>query len=146
MKSAVGWMLCVAMAFASVGSSADEPAAVTSRDAVAIRSVIEAQLDAIGAGDAVLAFSYASPSIRMQFGDAPTFMTMVQEGYPMLIRPTATVFLRPDAVEEGAMQQVHLRDQDGRSWLATYHVQRQPDKNWLINGCIVEPDEDDSLI
>lgn len=146
MRSVVGWMLCTVMTLASAGSSADDPAAVTSRDAVAIRSVIEAQLDAIGAGDAVLAFSFASPSIRMQFGDAPTFMTMVREGYPMLIRPAATVFLRPDAVEEGAMQQVHLRDQDGRSWLATYHVQRQPDKKWLINGCSVEPDEDDSLI
>ena len=146
MKSAIRWMLCVAVALASVGSHADESADVSTGDARAIRAVIEAQLKAIGADDAVLAFSYASPSIRMQFGDAPTFMTMVREGYPMLIRPTATVFLRPDPAEQGVMQQVHLRDRDGRSWLATYHVQRQPDKNWLINGCVVEPDEGDSLI
>jgi hypothetical protein len=146
MKSAVRWMLCVVMALASVGTGADEPADVSKGDARAIRAVIEAQLIAIGADDAVRAFSYASPSIRMQFGDAPTFMTMVREGYPMLIRPTATVFLRPDPIEQGVMQQVHLRDQDGRSWLATYHLQRQPDKTWLINGCVVEPDEDDSLI
>ena len=146
MKSAVGWMLCVAMTLVGVGSSAQESTAVSSRDARAIRSVIEAQLKAIGADDAALAFSYASPSIRMQFGDAPTFMTMVREGYPMLIRPAATVFFRPDPVEQGAMQQVHLRDQDGQSWLATYHVLRQPDKTWVINGCVVEPDQDDSLI
>jgi hypothetical protein len=146
MKSAVGWMLCVLMTLAGVGSSAQESTAVSSRDARAIRAVIEAQLKAFGADDAVRAFSYASPSIRMQFGDAPTFMTMVREGYPMLIRPTATIFFRPDPVDQGVMQQVHVRDTDGGSWLATYHVLRQPDKTWLINGCVVEPDEDDSLI
>ena len=88
----------------------------------------------------------ASPSIRMQFRDAPTFMKMVRHLYPMLVRATATVFFRPDPVEQGAMQQVHLRDPDGRSWRATYHLQRQPDKNWLINGCVVGPDQSDSLI
>jgi hypothetical protein len=139
-------MLCVVMTLAGVGSNADESTPVSNRDARAIRAVIEAQLKAIGADDAALAFSYASPSIRMQFGDPPTFMTMVREGYPMLIRPTATVFFRPDPLEQGVMQQVHVRDQDGRSWLATYHVLRQPDTTWLINGCVVEPDEDDSLI
>jgi len=146
MRSAVGWLLCVVMTLAGVGSSAQESTAVNGRDARAIRAVIEAQLRAFEADDAALAFSFASPSIRMQFGDAPTFMTMVREGYPMLIRPTATVFFRPDPVEHGAMQQVHVRDQDGGSWLATYHVVRQPDKTWVINGCVVEPDEDDSLI
>ncbi len=146
MKSVVGWILLAVMTLTSPGSSAAGSADVSNADARAIRAVIEAQLKAIAADDAVLAFSYASPSIRMQFGDAPTFMTMVHEGYPMLIRPTATVFLRPDPVEQGVMQTVHLRDQDGRSWLATYHVQRQADKNWRINGCFVKPDEGDSLI
>ncbi len=146
MKSAVGWMLWLVMTLAGVGSSAQESTVVSTRDALAIRTVIAAQLKALGADDAALAFSYASPSIRMQFGDAPTFMTMVREGYPMLIRPTATVFFRPDPVEQGVMQQVHVRDQEGASWLATYHVLRQPDRTWLINGCVVEPDEDDSLI
>jgi len=146
MKYAVGWMLCAIVTLTAAGSSAQESTAVSTRDARAIRTVIEAQLKAIGADDATLAFSYASPSIRMQFGDAPTFMTMVREGYPMLVRPTATVFFRPDPVEQGVMQQVHVRDQEGGSWLATYHLLRQPDKTWLINGCVVEPDEDDSLI
>jgi Domain of unknown function (DUF4864) len=146
MGAPVRWMLLAVMTLAGPGAGAAGSDRVSNADARAIREVIQAQLKAIAVDDAVLAFSYASPSIRLQFGNASTFMTMVRHGYPMLIRPTATVFLQPDPVEPGVMQQVHLRDEDGRSWLATYHVQLQPDKKWLINGCVVEPDEDDSLI
>jgi hypothetical protein len=146
MKSAARWLLVAVITLASSASSAAATDRVSSGDARAIRAVIEAQLKAMAADDAVRAFSYASPSIRMQFRDAPTFMKMVRHLYPMLVRATATVFFRPDPVEQGAMQQVHLRDPDGRSWRATYHLQRQPDKNWLINGCVVGPDQSDSLI
>ena len=146
MQAPVRWMLLAVLTLAGPGASAAGSDRVSNDDARAIREVIRAQLKAIAADDAVLAFSYASPSIRSQFGDASTFMMMVHQGYPMLIRPTATVFLQPDPVEPGVMQQVHVLDEDGRSWRATYHVQLQPDKKWLINGCVVEPDEDDSLI
>jgi hypothetical protein len=82
----------------------------------------------------------------MQFGNAFNFMTMVHQGYPMLIGPAATEFFRPEAVEDAVMQLVHLRDQDGRSWLVTYQVQRQPDHSWRINGCLVESDDGKPLI
>jgi hypothetical protein len=71
---------------------------------------------------------------------------MVRQGYPMLIRPTETLFSQPRSVEEDVVEVVRLRDQDGRAWLATYHVQRQPDKSWRINGCVVEPDDTDDAL
>jgi hypothetical protein len=38
------------------------------------------------------------------------------------------------------MQVVQLRGRDGRAWLATYELQRQPDGRWRINGCAVQAD------
>jgi uncharacterized protein DUF4864 len=146
MRSVVRWVLLAALTLTSLQCTAAGPGSIAPGDARAIRAVIEAQLDAMAADDAVLAFSYASPSIRMEFPDAASFMSMVREGYPMLIHPSETLFSRAQAVEEGALQSVHLRDQDGQAWLATYHVQRQSDKSWRINGCTVQPDEGEMLI
>ena len=132
------------LTFMGLQASASGAAQIGPDDAGAIRAVIEAQLKAMAEDDAALAFSYASPSIRMQFGDAPSFMTMVREGYPMLIQASETFFAGPRAADDGAMQAVHLRDQDGRAWVATYYMQQQSDKSWRINGCMVEPDADNS--
>jgi hypothetical protein len=146
MKSIARWMLLTAMALTSLVSHAAGPSGLSAGDARAIRAVIEAQLDAMAADDEARAFSFASPSIRMQFDDASSFMTMVRQGYPMLIRPTETLFSQPRTVEEDAMQVVRLRDRDGRPWLATYDLQRQPDRTWRINGCLVEPDHTDDTL
>jgi hypothetical protein len=146
MRALAQGLLMTVMTFASLAGDAVGTAGVSSDDARAVRSVVEAQLKALAADDAALAFSYASPSIRMQFGNASNFITMVRQGYPMLIRPAATEFFRPEAVEDGVMQLVHLRDQDGRSWLATYQMQRQPDRSWRINGCVVESGDRESSI
>ncbi len=141
--SVISWMLCALIAVSGGGPCAAGETEVGAADARAVRAVIEAQLSALAAGDAQRAFSYASPSIQSQFGDAGSFIGMVRQGYAMLIRPLETLFLRPEAVEQGVMQPVHVRDRDGRAWLAVYHVQRQPDASWRINGCLVTPDDDD---
>src|SRR5262249_36601740 len=140
MKPVLRCLLIAALTLVGAQAGAGAVTAATpvpSRDAGAIRAVIQAQLRAIADDDAVQAFSYASPSIRMQFSDAPSFMTMVREGYPMLIKASETFFSTPHALEEGVIQAVHLRDQDGRPWLAIYQMQQQPDKSWRVNGCVV---------
>jgi hypothetical protein len=114
---------------------------LSAADAHAVRAVVQAQIDAMSTDDDARAFSFASPSVRQQFRDAPSFMLMVRHGYPMLIRPTSTLFLQPKAVDGGAVLVVHVVDREGGSWLATYEVQRQADKSWRINGCVVSPDD-----
>ncbi len=117
-------------------------------DARAVRQVVEAQLDALAADDAERAFSYAAPSIRAQFGDAETFMGMVRGGYPMVLRPTTVSFFLAQAVDGAkttVSQPVHLRDRDGRLWLATYVLERQAGMGWRINGCVVVADSGQSL-
>ncbi len=121
---------------------ADTPPA---KDAQAVRAVITAQLQALAADDAVRAFSYAAPAIRSQFGDAATFIGMVRQGYPVLIRPRATAFFQAELVDGVAgvliTQVVQVQGSDGSRWLATYQLQRQADKQWRISGCSVVPDE-----
>jgi len=125
------------------GSSAAE---IGVEDARAVRSVVEAQLDALAVDDEVVAFSFASPAIRKQFGDATQFMVMVRASYPMLIRPAATVFLRARRTDDGLFQPVHLRDRAGHSWRAIYLLRQQPDRAWRIDGCAVSVEEDGTEI
>jgi Domain of unknown function (DUF4864) len=120
-------------------------------DARTVREVVEAQLDAFAADDAERAFSYASPSIRAQFGDASRFMAMVYGIYPMVVRPTAALFFLAQA-DHGAeaakvivRQAVQLRDGEGRLWMATYQLERQAGAGWRINGCVVVADSANSL-
>ena len=134
------WALTLALAWGSMAAHAQ---AVLATDVRAVREVVQAQLKALAADDAVRAFSYASPTIRTQFGDAATFMAMIKSGYPMVLRPAATAFFQPEATDSTLLQVVQvvqLRGRDGRAWLATYALQRQPDGRWRINGCTVQPD------
>jgi hypothetical protein len=121
-------------------------AAVAEADVRAVRQVVQAQLDAFAAGDAERAFSFASASIRAQFGDAATFMAMVRSGYPMVVRPATVSFFRPqaddvaDRTATSVRQTVQLRDREGSLWMATYLLERQPGNGWRISGCVVTAD------
>lgn len=133
--------LCLWLAAAPwVGAVRAAEPQVPEVDARAIRQLIEAQLAAFRADNAEQAFAYASPSIRDQFGNAATFLTMVRSGYPVVYRPASVAFLLPQAGRGEVIQRVRLTDQAGAAWLAIYSLQRQPDKSWRINGCVVAPD------
>jgi Domain of unknown function (DUF4864) len=133
------WLLQTALA-ALLAPGAASAAGADEADARALRAVIEAQLQAFAASDAERAFAFASPSIRAQFGDAATFMAMVQSAYPMLIRPSAISFFQPMPSDGAVWQRVQVRDRAGRLWLATYQLQREASEAWRINGCAVVPD------
>ena len=66
-------------------------------------------------------------------------MAMVRAGYPVIYRPSAVVFLHPEWVQGQLIQGVQLSDASGALWLATYRLDRQPDKSWRISGCDVQP-------
>jgi DNA-binding transcriptional LysR family regulator len=131
------WMALTALALAAGPLHA---AGVSAPEASEIRSLIEAQLAAFRADDAERAFSYASPSIRTQFGDAATFIAMVRSGYPVVYRPASVAFLLPESADGQVIQRVRLTDSNGAAWLAIYSVERQADKSWRINGCVVTRD------
>ena len=117
-------------------------ASVSDSDARAIRGVVEAQLAAFRADDAELAFSYASPSIREKFGAAGHFLAMVRGAYPVVYRPESVAFLLAQVIDDEVIQRVRLTDRSNTAWIAIYRMQRQSDRRWRINGCIVVRDDD----
>jgi hypothetical protein len=112
---------------------------VSEADARAARMVVSAQLDAFAKDDAKRAFSYAAPSIRAMFGTPERFLAMVRTGYPVVYRAAGVTFLIPLHVDGDLLQGVHLTDDAGALWLATYRLERQSDGTLRIAGCGVQP-------
>ncbi len=134
-------MVCLWLGAAGVPCSVrSAETAVATEDARGLRSVIEAQLAAFQSDNAEQAFSYASPSIREMFGTADHFLAMVRGSYPAVYRPKSVAFFVPEPVGSEVMQRVRLTDQAGAAWLAHYSMQRQADRSWRINGCVVTRD------
>jgi hypothetical protein len=136
------WLWLLWFSLAGALSPTHAGAAVLAEDDVrAVRTVIQAQLDAFAADDAERAFFYASATIRTQFGDAATFMAMVRAGYPMVVRPATVAFFLAREADGAVWQVVQLRDRAGHLWKATYQLERQADAGWRINGCTVVADD-----
>ena len=108
---------------------------VSPADARAVRTVIEAQLDAFKHDDAKRAFSYASPGIRESFGNAQNFLAMVRVQYPAVYRPKSVAFQSPEIVAGDLVQPVIFTDAAGDVWLALYPMQKDASGRWRINGC-----------
>ena len=127
----------LAMLALQLGTMSAFAAPFTAVDANAVRTVVEAQLAAFAADDAVKAFSYAAPNVRDAVGSPAGFMAMVQRGYPVVYRPVSVAFLKPTGKDDDVIQRVQMTDAEGESWLATYSLQRQKNKTWRITGCNV---------
>jgi hypothetical protein len=114
-------------------------APVSEQDTRDAQQIVQAQLAAFAADDAEQAFSYATDGIRAQFGTAAQFVRMVRGAYPVVYRPSAVVFLKPEAGDDELVQPVHMTDRSGTTWMAVYRLQRQGDKRWRIGGCVLVP-------
>lgn len=118
--------LAFSMCFATL-STADEAAKP------AITGTIQSQIDAFMKDDFEQAFSYASPMIQGIFGSSSRFGAMVQQGYPMVHRPSDVRFLELREVGGALVQKVQVRDAAGRTHLLDYQM-IQTEKGWQING------------
>lgn len=112
---------------------------LTERDRDTIRQLITQQLDAFQRDDATTAFGFASPSIQAQFGDPETFMKMVKTAYVAVYRPRSVLFEGIVDVEGLPAQTIVLMSPHGQIVRAIYIMQRQPDGDWRIHGCMLEP-------
>lgn len=105
-------------------------------DRVAIRAVIEKQLDAFRRDDAETAFALAAPGIQYTFHTPERFMVMVRQGYQAVYRHSVVEFREIHQMEDvGPVQSVYVEGQDGEAVIALYPMERQPDGSWRINGC-----------
>ena len=125
------WMgLCLLPTF----SHAQE---LTADDRVAIRTVIEQQLEAFRQDDADAAFGYATASIQRQFGTPERFMHMVKTAYPPVYRPRRVVFQEVDETASVPIQPVLLVGPDGVPVVALYPMRREASGLWRIDGCFL---------
>jgi Domain of unknown function (DUF4864) len=104
-------------------------------DEAKIPEVITRQLDAMHRDDAAAAFAIASPAIQSIFQDAPTFMRMVQLGFPQLYRSRNHRFLKLDTSDGRLIERV-LIESDVGTVVARYELV-EIDGLWRINGCIL---------
>ena len=136
------FLVAVPILVVAQGVAQGEP--LGAEDARSVRQVVESQLKALAEGRAGDAFAFASPSIQRQFGDAAGFAEMVERSYPMLVHPASIGFFVPSTHHGAVLQAVHFRDVDGHLWRAVYELERQPDRSWRIDGCVVSPDNESS--
>jgi hypothetical protein len=108
-------------------------------DWTAIKALIAEQLAALKAGDGSKAFTYASPGIRQQFGNAGTFLEMVRTSYGALIAARYTEFLEGAVIDGRVIQPLRLIGPDDTVLVALYTMERQAGGGWKIAGCILAP-------
>ena len=121
-----------------IGAAAAQTAP-TAAEWHAIQEVIAAQRAAIIAGDADQAFGYASPGIQQQFGDAASFLAMVDAAYAPLESARYVEFLEGAVIDDIVVQPLRLIDADNTVRVALYTMERQADGKWRISGCRIAP-------
>jgi hypothetical protein len=109
-------------------------------DQASIRGMISSQIDAFRRDDGNAAYAFASPTIQGLFPTADLFMSMVRNAYQPVYRPQSVTFGQLSASPQGPEQKVFLVGPDGKSYVAVYSLQRQPDGSWRINGCTLVED------
>ena len=128
--AAISWFLL----FSPSASRAQGEESVSIHEVEAIQNTITQQIDAFARDDGERAFAFASPTIQSIFSDPPTFMSMVQRGYPMIYRPQTFSFLETRRRNGITAQAVQFIDFDGKGTIALYVMEQQADGSWLING------------
>lgn len=108
------------------------PAGHAQEDGV-LEGVIARQIEAFRSDDFDEAFRHASPMIKGMFGTAERFGSMVEQGYPMVLRPSDMRFL-DRRVEDGRIyQKLSVRGPSGRYHILDYQMVETPE-GWQING------------
>ena len=116
-------------------------AEISKENALAVKRTVQSQLAAFAADDAHLAFSFAAPAIQKLFKTPDNFMTMVQQTYPVVYRPSNILFLKAKVLDSVVVQPVRFWDQGGEVWLAAYNLERQANGRWLITACVLMRDK-----
>ena len=128
---------------AAIGITASVAAAglgaepIPEAEAQKVRAVIETQLQAFADDDADRAFEANTPGVREAIGSAGHFLALVRGGYPMIFRPTSISFMQPEQRGDAVLQLAEIVDAQGKSWLALFSLEQQPDGSWRISGCVV---------
>lgn len=122
-------ILCILFSLA-VPSLADDT------DSAEFQRIIASQIAAFNADDGAAAFTHAAPLIQNMFGGPDAFMAMVKKGYAPVYRQQSYAFEAvTDEMAGRPTQRVKILDARGKTWIALYAFEKQPDGAWKIAGC-----------
>ena len=117
----------------SVATLADS---ISATDKAEFQRIITAQITAFRADDGLAAYGFAAPVVQNIFPTPEIFMTMVKQGYRPVYRPRSFNFTEALIDPMGRpSQKMTVVGPDGKSYIALYSMEKQPDGTWRIAGC-----------
>jgi len=134
-----------ALVFALGATAAARAADISDSDRAAIQALITDQIHAFQRDDGSTAYADASPTIQSIFSSPDAFMAMVKNGYAPVYRPQSVTFGDIVDSDAGPLQKVFVTGPDGKSYLAVYTLEHEPDGTWKINGCSIVDDDSPSI-
>ena len=129
---ALGLVLAL-MAFRAVAAGSEDALAPALSPIEEVQAVIESQLIAFQNRDGAGAFFHAAPGIKGAFGDADTFMAMVERGYNVIYANRGWTFVEGQVQGQQAAQMLVVEDGEGRELKVIYFL-RIYDGRWQITG------------
>ena len=106
--------------------------------------IIESQIQAFQNKNAELAYSFASPMIKLRFNNPQEFMSMVKSYYEPVYNPKQYYFIDSKYFEGSIYHQLQIISQSNMSYLATYSLIKD-ENEWKISGCSVMPMMQESI-
>ena len=108
------------------------------------QDIIESQIQAFQNKNAELAYSFASPMIKLRFNNPQEFMRMVKSYYEPVYNPKQYYFIDSKYFEGSIYHQLQIISQSNMSYLATYSLIKD-ENEWKISGCSVMPMMQESI-
>ena len=108
------------------------------------QDIIESQIQAFQNKNAELAYSFASPMIKLRFNNPKEFMSMVKSFYEPVYNPKQYYFINSKYFEGSIYHQLQIISQSNMSYLATYSLIKD-ENEWKISGCSVMPMMQESI-
>ena len=108
------------------------------------QDIIESQIQAFKNKNAELAYSFASPIIKLKFNNPQEFMSMVKSFYEPVYNPKQYYFIDSKYFEGSIYHQLQIISQSNMSYLATYSLIKD-ENEWKISGCSVLPMKQESI-
>lgn len=108
------------------------------------QDIIESQIQAFQNKNAELAYSFASPMIKLRFNNPEEFMSMVKSYYEPVYNPKQYYFIDSKYFEGSIYHQLQIISQSNMSYLATYSLIKD-ENEWKISGCSVMPMMQESI-
>jgi len=108
------------------------------------QDIIESQIQAFKNKNAELAYSFASPMIKIKFNNPQEFMSMVKSFYEPVYNPKQYYFIDSKYFEGSIYHQLQIISQSNMSYLATYSLIKD-ENEWKISGCSVLPMRQESI-